>query len=183
MVIVQGLLILAVLQRLEKLHQLIERGRLHGDRLALGTSAPEFSGVDQLGKPISVQDFEAVGSLVLFLSPDCSVCTTLVDSIAIADDLPRTVVVCRGETDRCTAFLTRLPTGVRLLSDPSGAAATRYGVSAFPTAVVVDGNRKIRGYGHPKNVGELKRAFADGLVDNTGLGAMPELSTSSPNPT
>lgn len=56
-VVLQGVLILAVLQRLEKLRQLMERGRSPKETLPIGTSAPQFSATDWSGRPASLQDF------------------------------------------------------------------------------------------------------------------------------
>ncbi len=182
MVIFQGLLILALLQRLEKLRELIERGSFAKDRLPIGSSAPEFFGTNQFGQQTGLGSLDGRGGVILFLSPDCSLCNALVGSIgALVNELPPIVAVCRGVAEACTAFSGQLGNAVQFLSDPSGETAALYGASAFPTAVVIDGSRKIRGYGHPKAVDDLKRTFAESLADHGDVPAVPEVSVTSSN--
>jgi hypothetical protein len=98
------------------------------------------------------------------------------------DDLPPTIAVCRGEGEACKGFSLQLGATVRFLCDPSGETAALYGASAFPTAVVVDGSRKIRGYSHPKALDDLKRTFGESL-EKLGEGiTVSELSVTSSNP-
>jgi AhpC/TSA family len=168
MAVFQGLLILALLQRLEKLRELIERSSFAKDRLPIGSSAPEFFGTDRFGQQTGLRHLDGRGGLVLFLSPDCLLCSALVGSIgALLNELPPTIVVCRGVAEGCTAFSTQLGHAVQFLSDASGETAALYGASAFPTAVVIDGSRKIRGYSHPKGVADLKRTFAESLAEQS----------------
>jgi hypothetical protein len=182
-VICQGLLILAVLQRVEMLRRLIERGGI-ADRLPLGSSAPDISKPDSSREQAGLESLDGKGGLVLFLSADCAVCKVLVEAVScLSDDLPPMIISCRGDSEGCTAFSARLGPAFRVHADPSGEAAFRYGVSVFPTAVVVGANRIIRSYSHPKNVGELKKAFLDGLANDVGLGTHPELSPTAQGPT
>lgn len=103
--LLQGLLILALLQRLEKLRQLIERGGSLGTRLPVGSSAPGFSGTDWFGKQTSLTDLDGRAGVVLFLSPSCSVCKGLAESIgSFADDLPPIIAFCLGEREACALF-------------------------------------------------------------------------------
>ena len=182
MVILQGLLILALLQRLEKLRDLIERGSFAKDRLPIGSIAPEFFGTNRFGQRTGLGSLDDRGGVILFLSPDCSLCNALVGSIgALVNELPPTIAVCRGVSELCTAFSTQLGNAVQFLSDPSGETAALYGASAFPTAVVIDGSRRIRGYGHPKGVEDLRRTFAESLTEQGDVAAVPELSVPSSN--
>jgi hypothetical protein len=180
-VICEGLLILAILQRVEMLRRLMEGGQIVDRRPPLGSSAPE---IDLSGERIGLESLDGKGALILFLSAECSVCKVLVEALSsVSDDLPPMIVSCRGDREGCAAFSARLGPAFRILADPSGEATFRYGVSTFPTAVVVSENRIIRSYSHPKNVGELKKAFIDGLVNDAGLGTQAEFSPNSQSPT
>jgi hypothetical protein len=175
-VLFQGILILGLLIKLENLRQLIERG---GTSLPIGSRAPEFLGVDQAGEPVGLED--VAGGIVLFLSPDCSACNALVDSIASASgNLPRTVVVCRGEEEACAGLSVRLRQSVQVIVDRSGQITSAYGTSSFPRAVVVDSKKTIRRYGHPRTSDDLKEALEESLAetekDNISAG---ELSLNS----
>jgi len=182
LVVFDGLLILALLQRLEKLRQLIDHGGLAKGRLPVGTAAPEFSGVDQFGQQVGLGNLDGRGGVILFLSPDCIACKALVDSIgSLADELPLTIALCRGEKEACAAFSTGLGPAIQLLPDPSGETAALYGASAFPTSVAIDRNLKIRNYGHPKAIEDLKRTFADSLARDGRVITGPELSMTSSN--
>jgi peroxiredoxin len=171
--ILQGLLVLAVLQRLEKLRQSFESGNFVKSHLPPGSLAPQFSGGDQYGRQVGLENLNDP-RVILFLSPDCFVCKALVESIgSLAVDLPPTVGVCQGEREGCEAFSRRLGPTVGLLIDVAKETTALYGVITFPTAVVIDSQRKIRGYSHPKTVEDLKRAFDDSLAEDK---ALPNLS-------
>jgi cytochrome oxidase Cu insertion factor (SCO1/SenC/PrrC family) len=115
-VVLQGVLILALLQRLEKLRQIMERGRSPSEKLPIGSSAPQFSAIDWSGKQASLQDFAGEEGILLFLSPTCYVCKDFVDSIASAkDELPPVIAFCVGEQEGCGAFSKRLVPLVRFL--------------------------------------------------------------------
>lgn len=182
MVIFQGLLILALLQQLEKLRELLERGSFAKDRLPVGSSAPEFFGTDQFGQQCGVKHLDGRAGVILFVSPDCSLCNALVGAIgALVNELPPTIAVCRGGSEACKGFSTQLGPTVLFLCDPSGETAALYGASAFPTVVVIDASRKIRGYGHPKALEDLKRTFAESLTERGEVLTVSELSVTSSN--
>ena len=83
-------------------------------------------------------------------------------------------------------FLKRLESKVRIVLDGADATSLRYHVSGFPTAVAVDGDQKIRGYGHPKDAEELKQLLVRSPAKSVseagskqGL-TLPLLSSSKP---
>lgn len=178
----EGLLVLAVLQQLAKLRQVIEQGNFGPkDRLPIGSIAPEFTETDRdSGAQIGIQHLYGRGGLILFLSPDCSTCKALVDSLGrvLKDELPYTLAFCVGGGQSCARLLARLGSGVHPILENAAETAARYRISGFPTAIAVDGKRKIRGYGHPSDVEGLKRFFTRTLsadIDETA--AQPELSS------
>jgi peroxiredoxin len=153
----QGLLILALLLKLEKLRQLIERG----SSLPIGTNAPDFASVDQAGQQTSLATLRD-GGILLFLSADCPSCKGLIHSIASLGSLSlRTIAVCLGEKESCADLSRHLGSSIPVIFDQSGKIATAYGASVFPRAVIVDDKKKVRGYGYPRNVDDLEAAFRD----------------------
>jgi hypothetical protein len=167
LVLFQGLLVLALLRQLAELRRLLEVGGLQGvDRLPVGSLAPDFAGFDlRSGRQVSGQSLSGTGGVMLFLSPECTVCKGLADSLRppAVNDLPPTFVFCQGGERACARFVKRLGPGVHLLVGGAEEVATRYRVTGSPTAVVVDGERKVRGYGHPQNVEDLKRLVTGSL--------------------
>jgi len=173
LVIFQGFLIIALLQRLEKIRHLIERG----SSLPIGSSAPEFSGVDQFDRETGLGSLDYRGGIILFLSPECPACMALADSLGpLAGELPPTIAVCQGEREACAALSKHFGPSVQVLNDQSGETAGLYGASGFPRAVVVDGKRKIRGYSFPRTVDDLKRVFSESLVEVATVDAVPHVS-------
>jgi hypothetical protein len=169
-VLFQALLIVALLRQLAELRRLLEMGGLQGeDHLPAGSAAPRFAGLDtRTGQQVGIRSLSGSGGAVLFLSPDCSVCENRVASMRqpAMIGLPPIVIFCQGGKQHCADFLKGLGSGVHLLQEGAEETAGRYGVSGFPTAVVIDANQKIRRYGHPKNVDDLRRLLARSLDAN-----------------
>jgi hypothetical protein len=133
------------------------------DWLPEGSPAPEFGGPElRSGHYTSSRDLDGRGVIILFLSPECEVCKSLADSLrAAGTEAPPVIALCQGGEQACAGFATRLGKEVPLLFRGAQETAAAYGVSGFPTAVVVDTKRKIRAYGQPRDIGDLKSLWAD----------------------
>lgn len=167
-VVFQGLLTLYLLRQLASLHDLIQKGGIPA-KLPLGSGAPDFTGFDiRSGRKASLQSLAGHDGLILFISPECHVCAGLIDSIQQlgAKALPHIVAFCTGGEQACAKFATQLDSDAELLLEGAEEAATRYRVSVYPTAVVIDERRTIRGYGHPKNAKDLETFIAHSLGEN-----------------
>lgn len=167
LVLFQGLLVIALLRQLAELRRLVEMGGFQEDRLPAGSPAPRFAGLDvRSGQQVSSYSLNGRGGVLLFLSPDCTVCKGLADSLRppALNDLPPVIAFCQGGERACERFIKRLGPGVSLLFDVAGETAARYHVSGSPTAVVVDEKQRVRGYGNPQDVEDLKRLLARSLV-------------------
>jgi hypothetical protein len=170
LVVFQGLVALALLQQLTKLRQFLALGGFSEDQLPEGSQAPEFANVDKRSSRESgVKSLEGRGGVVLFLSSECLVCRGLVDELgrSAADDLPVTIAFCHGKERGCARFARRLGTRVRLVLDGAEKTASHYHISNFPTAVVVDDKGKIRLYGHPQAIGEIKDLWSRSLAKDS----------------
>lgn len=183
LVMSQCLLVLALLRQLAELRRLVEQGGLQSeDRLPTGSLAPEFAGFDvRSGRQVGSHSLSGLGGVILFLSPNCTVCKRLADSLRqpAMNGLPPIITFCQGGEQACARFIERLVLEVHLLLEGAEETATRYHVSGFPTAVVIDGKRKIRAYGHPENVDDLKRLVARSLgadLADTDVGEKPHLA-------
>lgn len=177
LVLFQGLLVLALLRQLAELRRLVESGGAQGeDRLPVGSPAPEFEGLDaRSGRRVDSHSLNGRGGVLIFLSPECGTCKDLADGLwrPAMDGLPPIITFCQGGQQSCASFVRRLGPEVHVLRDDADEAATRYHVSGSPTAVVIDGEQKIRGYGHPQNVEDLKRLLSRSLGTG-GAGAEVE---------
>lgn len=166
LVVFQGLLILVLLRQLAELRRLAAQGGLPSeDLLPAGSPAPDFAGRDlRSGLHVSSRDLDGRGGVILFLSA-CDVCKKLADNLrqGPTKDLPPIVAFCQGGEGSCAGIVKGLAPEVPLLLESAEKTAARYRVNSSPTAVVVDGKRRIRGYGHPENVEDLKRLLARSL--------------------
>ena len=160
-VIFQGLLVLAVLQHLTRIRHLTQRNSPTSDRLLVGSPAPELVGADSESAGFSVSRFLGTGGLVLFVSSSCSICKTLVESIgdAATDRLPPIIGFCVGHEPKCGAFAKRLGPHINLEHQRAAEAAALYGVSEYPTVVIIDSAGRIGGYLNPRTILDLKPYF------------------------
>lgn len=180
-VIFQGLVVLELVRQLAKLRQAVMLGGLWEDQLPDGTEAPEFANVDKhLSRQLGVHTLDRSGGILLFLSSECSVCRGLVDGIGrlATDELPRIIAFCQGRDQGCARFAKRLGARTRLVIDCADKTSARYHISRFPTAVVVDGERKIAGYGHPRSIAEVKDLWAHSFAKHSAT-EHPEVALSS----
>jgi hypothetical protein len=160
----QGLMIIALLLKLENLRQLVERGA----SAPIGSRAPEFAGLNQFDQQTGLSIFDGLGGILLFLAPGCPLCERLLGSIDSSQgkELPKTLVLCRGDKDKCADVAKRLRRDVSMIVDQTGSVASSYGATAFPRAVIVDGDKKIRAYSYPRTADDLKRAFQGDLSES-----------------
>ena len=164
--IFEAMLILVILQQLAKLRQLAEAGASsRKEHLPTGATAPDFLGIDErTGQQLGLRNLDGQGGIILFLSTTCFVCQELADSLGhlqTADAL--IIALCQGEAIELGDLSKRLGAAAQLLADESGARSELYHVSTYPTAVVIDGQRTIRAYGHPRNAADLMRLFAGSI--------------------
>jgi hypothetical protein len=78
-------------------------------------------------------------------------------------DIPPIIAFCQGGEQACARVVKQLGSEIHLLLDDAEKTAMHYRVSGYPTAVVVDKQQKIRGYGHPGNIDDLRRVVARSL--------------------
>ena len=167
LVIFQGLLILALLKQLAEVKQLARLGGVAGaEPLPAGTPAPDFEGIDlRSAKRLTKQVFAGQGGVLLFLSPECGSCVELADGLRRSElsELLSILTFCQGEESPCASFINRLGPEIYTLRGhfDDGSVAKSYHVDGSPTAVVINPDLTIAGYGHPLNVEDLKQLLAD----------------------
>lgn len=108
----------------------------------VGRPAPDVSGRDLTGAPISLSDHWSAGrtTLVVFGDPHCHACTTLEPALTEWQrEVPeerRTVVVSHSVD-------MPLPGGAALFVEEGRVASAAYGVRGTPSALLVDGHGRI----------------------------------------
>lgn len=146
---------------MSELRSRLELGALENeDRLPIGSEAPEFTCIDvRSGQLVTLQTVGHTGGVILFLTPDCNLCRNLANSLRAPalSDLPTVIVFCQGSERGCSTFYERLDPKGYLLHKGSEQVATLYHVTGSPTAVILDGERRIRGYAHPQDLEDLKK--------------------------
>jgi hypothetical protein len=188
LVLFQGFLTLALLRRLEELRDLvkqsrgggIEEGSQEDDFLPIGSSAPEFAGLDaRSGKPIGIHNLDG-GGVLLFLSSGCRLCRGLAESLGQIPlkGLPPIIAVCREGKEAAMFFGKRLSENFPIMSEGAEETAKLYGVSGYPTSVVIGPERTVRAYGQPNDVESLRDLIERSLSkDSTKVAVTANLTT------
>jgi peroxiredoxin len=117
-------------------------------KLQPGAPAPDLSLADQVGRRWDLESLLGEGSplLLVFSDPGCGACRELLPEVArwqeqLGDGLTVALVSAGSREDH---LQTAREHGLRrLLLDEDGSAAAAYGISATPSAVLVDAKRTI----------------------------------------
>jgi hypothetical protein len=111
--------------------------------LAVGAAAPEFSGRDIGGEPISLRSLLATGRPValFFTDPGCGACELVLDAVASAqrdraEDLT-VAVLSSGKVDRIEEKAAEFGLD-RVVPQDGEALLDSYGVNGFPAIVLID---------------------------------------------
>lgn len=146
--------------------------------LVIGSRAPKFSVVDmRSGRKITGEFLHGRITLILFISPHCSICEHLVYSI---DSLFgrysfSLVAVCKGNEKECRRFTEPLSSEAVVLLDGDGEISEMYGVSNYPVAVVADAERRVLSYSYPTDSKTLEEIVAVAL--RVGLNSTSQVVT------
>jgi methylamine dehydrogenase accessory protein MauD len=162
--------LLAVVRQLGVLHERIAPvgALMLAKGLKVGESAPEVAALDLEGRQITVgaPRADARATLIMFVSPTCPVCKTLLpalkSSLASERDWLDIVLASDGEIDSQREFVLaqRLGSFPYLVSAPLGIS---YQVSRLPFAVLIDAQGVLRARGivnsreHLESLFEAKR--------------------------
>lgn len=163
-VVFQGLIVLALLRELTELRQKLEALGFQQDaRLPIGSFAPDFTTVDvRSKKTVGLHNLKETGGAILFLTPHCGTCKDLANSMRAPalDGLPPIIVFCQGGDSTCARVFETLDPKAYSVHQHAEEIASRYHITGSPTVVLVDGEQKIRGYGHPEHFADLKKLLA-----------------------
>jgi Redoxin len=172
LVVFQGLVVLALLRQLAEL-RISSRSKLLSAKVPLpeGAAAPNFVGADVLhaDQEITLSELSRRGGVVLFLTTDCQTCITFAKTLRAAGDvsLSSVILFCLGATAACSELLAGAKLPIQLVTEGAADIASSYGVSRFPTAVVIDGNLRVVSYSHPEDAAAIEKLFRNADSTNS----------------
>ncbi len=155
LVILQGLILLGLVRIV---YQLQRTGGVAGASvnstevgLKTGQIAPTFNAVDLSGEPLSSNDFAGHMTAILFVSFNCPSCVvTLYEMEALNYKTQgNVIVICRGRDGECAQLIDRHKLSARIVADEDEQISRRFGISTFPTAVLINEGYRIQSYGYP----------------------------------
>lgn len=116
--------------------------------LERGTPAPDFEATDaSSGTRVRLHGLSKQARVLIFVSPDCVACQTLVEGVKEVAVTRRGefdfVFVCRDQLESCLRFARRNGIGVRMLIDVSGEAEAAFEVSMTPFVYLLDSERRV----------------------------------------
>lgn len=108
--------------------------------------APDIRGRDVDGTTVSLRDFRGRPVLLHFWASWCPVCRLEQDSIqSIARDHALiSIALDDSSVDEIRRWMAEEGVSYRVILDPSGRLAGRFGVKAVPTSMIIDANGEIR---------------------------------------
>jgi AhpC/TSA family len=168
--VLQALVTLVILQQLGRVRELAEKGKIRLEHLPIGSTAPDFMAVDERsGVQIDSRRFDEQEAVLLFLAADCQTCQSLVASFGEVrlERFSTIVAFCRGDHQDCAELVAHLSPLVKVVHDETGGTADRYGVSGYPTAVIVTKEGKIGAYTQPSDREDLITAISAYFAEGT----------------
>lgn len=126
--------------------------------LRLGTPAPEFIASELFtGERIASATWRGARSVLVFVSPACSVCEDAaaeMRAFTTKSDM-RLVGICRGGPQGCAQFAHANLPNVPVLLDNDGAIAQAFRIEQTPTAVEIDEEGRVYRYGYPRTTARI----------------------------
>jgi peroxiredoxin len=118
-------------------------------KLKIGDQAPDFSGTDLNGQPLSLADYQGQPVILRFWSTDCKFCRA--DTPIFNQYFEKykqaglRVIYINRNSDEATVhqFVDDLEIGFPVLLDKDGAISSRYNIKVEPQTIVISPDHKI----------------------------------------
>lgn len=139
-----------------------------------GEAAPDFAAVDPDGRKIALSDFAGKRRLLAFVSPGCSVCTSLIQALneAIRDGTDLDVLVIgTGDREVNRGYGQEQRAQMPILASLSESISDLYQVRSMPYVFALDEEGVVRGAGIVN-----RREHLQGLLVNAFPTRAPALS-------
>lgn len=167
LVVLQGLILIGLVRivyRLQQAGTIVESDEVG---LKSGEIVPRFSAIDLSGEAVSSVEFLDHMTALLFVSPDCPSCTATLNDLAYLNIKTQgnVLLICRADPADCRRIADSHNLSVRTIADEDAHITRLFGISSFPTAVLVNERNRIHSFGKPKRSEELNTAL-EGIADN-----------------
>lgn len=171
-VVVLSLVVLGLVRLVSQLQQSGAGATADEVGLKSGQIAPAFQAKDLSGASVGSEDFVGRLHALLFVSPNCPSCSASLYEMDALSHKARgnMIVVCRAGRDDCIQLAQAYTLDVRMVTDEDDAISRLFGISTFPTAVIIDERGRIQSYGQPKRE-ELEEA-----LEKTAAGEILEVN-------
>ena len=149
LIILHSLILLGLVR---VVYQLQQTG-MRAASMESGQEAPAFSAVDLSGTPIKSTDFAGRLKVLLFVSPDCPACTSMLeDDIEFLEHKAQgnVIVICQAGRKDCARLVEQRGINMPIIADVDGEISRLYEISSVPTAVFVNANNRVQSYGKPQ---------------------------------
>ena len=169
LVLLHTVLILVLLKQQALLTRMLQSGGTPATkRLPAGSPATIFRLPDL--RTTSLVDSERLAGrklLLFFLSEECSSCVDLAAALADVDvtGVATMVVLTEATSAETSRLAIALPKDIALVGDATATVARAYGVLIRPTIVVVDAERRIQRYAHPKTARDVEALARAGAAE------------------
>lgn len=120
--------------------------RVYQQRSLVSGQAPQLSGIDLAGKPVSLADYRGKPLVLHFWATWCNVCRAEQHNIdALAKDTAvLSVATDSGGAQQVASYVAQHEIAPRVIADPDSELSKHFGVHSFPTTFVLDGRGAIR---------------------------------------
>jgi hypothetical protein len=175
LVVFHSLIIVVLLKQLADLRARASGGQLSIDRrLPAGAVVPSVSIVNpRTGAADAASLFAQGEGMLLFLSPECSTCAAIAAHARLLPDaaVNRIAVICNGLESSCRTLASLAGPGLRIVHNTDQTLPGHFGVTGYPTAVIVGSDWRVRRYIVPRDIAEII-AWADTPASIHDTGAM-----------
>lgn len=119
------------------------------ERLKVGDPAPDFSGTDLNGQPVSLSAYKGQPVILRFWSTECKFCradTPIFNQyFKKYKDAGLRVVYVNRQSDEETVrrFVTDLEVGFPVLLDKDGTISTRYNIKVTPQTIIISPDHRL----------------------------------------
>lgn len=183
-VMFQGVLIFLLLRQIGVMYLGTAQG-VARDGLEPGKSAPEFALEGLHGGTVSLEDFRGQQLLLVFGSPTCGPCRTLIPDLNVfaqerSEEL-RVLFLSRGEAEDTERFATQFDVRVPVAIHPDEELPQQYETRVTPFAFLIDGEGIVRAKGLANNRAHLEMLVRMAKSDNTN-GAAADVRPTTEEP-